>query len=772
LPRPVPWRIVLLFAAIVIAYESPSLFTGRVDFPGQLAFNAFPWKASSRPPVHANTGIVFTQLGPWTETARRAILSGEWPLWNRNSASGMPLAANQQTAIAHPFTLAGIFLPIGYAFTLSACLRLFFCLFFSFLLFREWVRDGAAIFGAIAYTFCTFHVVWLLFPHSLVTTALPAAMVGAQELARERRLPAFLLLTLGLGLMALGGQPETAFWSWLTVAAWCVYLRRHVVVASMAFILAAMLTAFFWMPTVALMPRLGRFEVMRSRVANPPNHRLGYEWLLPLLAPNIHGTPQQDNYQPPTHRHPAVLDDYGEIASGYAGIAALTLAFAAVPLFRRRPVPFFLGLMLFALLTFGEAPLWREAIRAVPLAGITMHQRLRVLGALGTAGAATIALDALPKRAIFVAAAVVAALLGGAWLLRPAHLATSFVAIQAGIGVAALVATLVALECGGRAAAFKAVADATALQIAAITLLELAALTWRYNPSCRARDVYPRTPSIRAMQTPAREPYRIAALGWSLLPDTPGAYGLEDVKTTDPILDPRYMRILRGYLHAIPNDYDQVFSDTSEPFFDFLNIRYVYAPPDLWIRDPRFALRHLGSDGAVFENLRVMPRYHLVQRFLIEPSFDGAIPRMNAIRDFSTNALVDHIPPQVLRRAPGIGTGTSAGGTVRVVRYTANRTVLEVESYGWSLLTTSDAGWPGWRAYWNGKREPVVTVNATFLGVFIPPGRGTLELRYRPEAFVNGVRVSAVGVIVVIFVIGYRLAVIRRRARHPITGNR
>src|SRR5439155_8310773 len=112
-----------------------------------------------------------------------------------------------------------------------------------------------------------------------------------------------------------------------------------------------------------------------------------------------------------------------------------------------------------------------------------------------------------------------------------------------------------------------------------------------------------------------------------------------------------------------------------------------------------------------------------VQRFLVDPPFDRAIPKINAVRDFSTTALVDHVPPQVLRRPPGvattdadgIGAGTSAGGTVRVIRYTANSPVLDVESYGWSLLATSNAGWPGWRAYWNGRREPVVTVNAAFL---------------------------------------------------------
>ena len=32
------------------------------------------------------------------------------------------------------------------------------------------------------------------------------------------------------------------------------------------------------------------------------------------------------------------------------------------------------------------------------------------------------------------------------------------------------------------------------------------------------------------------------------------AYGLEDVKTTDPISNPRYLRLLLGYLRIDPGD--------------------------------------------------------------------------------------------------------------------------------------------------------------------------------------------------------------------------
>src|SRR5438477_6792242 len=166
----VPWRIAILLWLICAGYQSQTLLSSRVDLPGALAYRVAPWRALDHRAPNANTGIVFTQIAPWTRVARDAVLRGEMPLWNRNAASGAPLLANQQTAIFHPFTLLGLLLPIGKAFTLSASLRLFAVAFFMFIFLRNFgIGTAASIFGTIAYTFCTFHVVWLLFPLGLAS---------------------------------------------------------------------------------------------------------------------------------------------------------------------------------------------------------------------------------------------------------------------------------------------------------------------------------------------------------------------------------------------------------------------------------------------------------------------------------------------------------------------------------------------------------------------------------------------------------------------------
>jgi hypothetical protein len=742
---PVSPRLAALLLAIICLYEGAALFTPRVDFPAA-AYPAYPWKALGRAPLPANTGIVFTQLAPWTRAARDQILAGELPLWNRDSAAGAPLLANQQTAIFHPFTLlAFLLLPLGKAFTLTAALRLFFVLLFTFVFFRAWdVGNAAALFGAVAYTFCTFHIVWLLFPLGLATMMLPLALAAAQEHARAARARTLATLTLALALSVLGGHPESAFWVFLTAAFYTLFLsrnRRVLLTAAVAAALAAGLTAFVWMPTAALLPKQARYELMRQRATNPPDHGLGVEWLLPLVSPNILGTPQEANYVAPPHEHPAVIDDYGETASGYAGIVTLLLAALGLVASDKKQRWFFSGLMLFALLTIAEAPVWREMIRVIPLAGVTIHQRLRILWNLGACGLATLGVCALARgrvsaRTLRGAAAGVAFILIAVWFARAEFFPGSYAWTQALVPLAAL--GLFTLAAQRRL--FPAVVAAV------VTFAELAFVTHGYNPVTHEGDVAPNTGAIAFLQRATHgKAERVAAAGWSLIPDTPTLYGLEDVKTTDPIQDVRYMRLMRGFLHAAQGDYDQVFTDASEPFFDLLNIRWLYVPPDHTFIDPRFRLAYRRRDGSVWMNSRALPRYFAVQHYAVAPELDQAIPLLKRIADFRTDAVVHDIPPSLAADAPHLANGASAPRVVRLRAYGARETTLDVDAAaGWSLVCSSDVDWPGWRAYWNGRRLPVVTVNGAFAGAFVPPERGTLVLSYWPKPFVDGGRVGAI----------------------------
>lgn len=639
--RRIPVSIAILFWLIVSGYLAPTLFSSKVDVPGALAHHAYPWKALGRRPAIANTGIVFTQLVPWTEAARRSIRAGELPFWNRDSASGSPLWANQQTALLHPFTLIGLPLSIGKAFTLSAALRLFFVLFFTYLFLRRWdVSVAAALYGAVAYAFCTFHIVWLLFPLGLATMMLPLVLAGIDELVGRQDPIAAVPLVCGVAGALLGGHPESAAWVFVLGGAYALFCTRRLAWIAGAAVIGVALSAVWWYPTWRILPYTSRTEVLEAMRASPP-HRFGAEWFLPLIRPNILGTPQAGTYHPPQPKNAGVLDDYGEVASGYSGGISILFAIVALARIRRGPRLFLALAAAFALLTIAEVPGWRSVIAHTPLIGITLVGRLRFVIAWSVAMLAAFGIDD--------------------WL---------------------------------RGARPKLVLTAT-------TLAELLFITRGYNPPSKPKDVLPVTGAIRFLQQQPR-PFRFAAIGWSFLAETPSFYGIEDIKTTDPIATPSYLRFINAF--AEPGDYDQVIRDPGHPFLDVLGVRHVYVPPDQHVGVAWWREVYRGPDGAVFENTRAVPRYH-----------------------------TDH------------------DGEVAILAYRNNSTTLHVRSKERNLLVSSDVAWPGWHARWNGREVPVVNAGRIFVGLYVPAGEGELRLSYRPPGFIEGALASSATAMLLLF---------------------
>ena len=692
----VPWGIIILLGGGVAAYQCETFFTPRVDLPARLLYAAYPWKATGSTAVKANTGIVITELVPWTEEARRALRSGEAPLWNRNTGCGSPLLANQQTAIFHPFTLAGLMLPIGKAWTLSVALRLFFLLFFGFIFARQYVPNTmAALYAAAAFGFSTFSIVMLLFPVGLTISALPLSLVAVTEWTRRPRKRSFVVLILAFVLIILSGHPETELMVGIVTGAYALYLSRRVGTMSgalLAVIAAALLTAFFWWPTVALVPFTSRYRLMQAVRSAQIGPRVGAEWTLALLWPNILGTPQAGSYRNPPPVRPDLLNDYGEIASGYAGILSLLLAPFALRKWHGRPVLFFVVAAIVALLTIMELPGWIDLYRRVPVLGLMLHQRVRFLWAFS-------------------------------------------ISILAAVGLAN-------------------VTQRRSLHVVAIVLLlcDLLATTWRYNPPSLPRDVYPVTGAIAA----ARNGGRFVALGWSFLPDTPGYYGIEDVKTTDPMQSVEYGAMLRAYLGISPDDYNQEPRDLSHSFVDFLGVRWIYVPPGQSFSRSGAREIYRGADGSVFENTAALPEARFASQYRVDEAFGlgGESPRDI---DFSREAILHHVPPQVRQettwqRQDGRSQTrfSGLGGTVNMHFASRNSSEFAVMSRGWNLLTTNEAWSPAWRVWWNRQRLPVVRVNGAFAGVLTPPGSGSVRFAYRPAEFDRGIVIAAATAIVLI----------------------
>jgi hypothetical protein len=156
--------------------------------------------------------------------------------------------------------------------------------------------------------------------------------------------------------------------------------------------------------------------------------------------------------------------------------------------------------------------------------------------------------------------------------------------------------------------------------------------------------------------------------------------------------------------------------------------------------------------GNVLESVVVLPRFFFTTSYV-----DSSNRRMNlpSPQDFRENGTVHGIPEQVVQLNRGsIAEGQMVlhgeGGPVRSRRVADGRFVVDVDSHGWNLLSSTEPWWEGWRVYRNGQRLPPMIVNGAFVGVFLPPGPATIVFRYRPAGCDAEVCACVVGLLLVL----------------------
>jgi len=96
--------------------------------------------------------------------------------------------------------------------------------------------------------------------------------------------------------------------------------------------------------------------------------------------------------------------------------------------------------------------------------------------------------------------------------------------------------------------------------------------------------------------------------------------------------------------------------------------------------------------------------------------------------------------------------GQPAMGEARVVDYRSGRVVVEVAAGAAGYLVLLDTYYPGWRAYRDGAQVPVRRANYAFRAVDVPAGTHRVEFRYQPRSFYLGLAVTALSLVMGLFV--------------------
>ncbi|HNY40029.1 MAG TPA: YfhO family protein, partial [Bryobacteraceae bacterium] len=141
--------------------------------------------------------------------------------------------------------------------------------------------------------------------------------------------------------------------------------------------------------------------------------------------------------------------------------------------------------------------------------------------------------------------------------------------------------------------------------------------------------------------------------------------------------------------------------------------------------------------GFVYEVPDALPRFFLVSRLRHAGSMDEAA-RLISAPNFSPSTEA------VVEQARSIRLDDSPPGQVRVARYEHGRVELETDAPGRQFLVSSEAFYPGWKAWIDGREAQLLPTNTGFRGLAVPAGRHSVRMEFQPGLFYVSAAVSAV----------------------------
>ncbi|MEO6487238.1 MAG: YfhO family protein [Thermoanaerobaculia bacterium] len=774
------WRVAAFFYALVFIFLRPALTSDFVNLPVDFLTILPPWTDLTRYNLVWNSEIndLVLQIVPWAHQVRESWLSFEAPLWNHMAGSGYPLLANGQSAALSPLRILALPLPLGQSFAFEASMKILAALTFTFLYCRRrgYAELPSAI-GAISFGFSSFIIVWLHFPMATVAAFVPAALYFIDLLVERVTLPRFVCAAALWTMLIFSGHPETVahiFFISLLYLVWILAVERvfpgwrdairFVLILGGALTVAALLAAPFLVPFAEALTRSKRYHELKVT----PNV-IGYysDWpsFVVLLQPHFYGeVPFEKSWGPAT----------AESITGFAGAlgigAWLTLLIHSIRTRRwRSREGFFVVATVVVLGIILGWPVISELFHVV--FKLAANARLRLMWAFLLAVQTAAVVDLVRQNharrfwliGVGFSAAVLLYLMQSPFDL-PYRRDAAFLAIAPSLLVL-LVATAVPLVPTRRR-------DLVLALLTVAIIGELWSVSRNWNPMLRDSLMYPSTPLIDKLQEfktkqPPDAPFRIVGAGPAFFANTPAIYGFEDVRTHDPMANGRYLGILRVLTGYSTEDYFAKWQNMETGVLDFLNVKYIATQRAGDLGDPqRFNLVYDGSDGRIFENQTVLPRFYPVRNVVLEFKDELFNKLMMSHSDWGNTALLDTLAVEndQMRTdmlAPRAANAPATALVLTAVTPTDYRMKAVAPRY--TMIVSSIPWWPGWKVEANGKRIEPVRVNGGFLGFPVRPGTSHVRVWYSPRSWWAGVGVAAMTALILM-----ALSVRRRISRFEV----
>jgi len=723
-------------------------------------------------------GTPSTQFIPWWEFAWGTILEGGLPLWNPWVGMGAPLAANYQTALFYPpywsylvfFILGGVRL-MAWSMTIMVVLHLIWAGIGTVKLLDD-LEIGylGQVVGGLAFSLSGYLVSRAGFLSINAATAwIPWILLFSKSITTKER-KFFWLTGLVIGFQLLAGHAQTAWYTALLAGLWITFWAistgdrkhkvRNIVIAWSKFIGAGLLgitlSAIQLIPTLeylAQSQRVGEFGYSEAMTYS------FWPWrFLTLVIPDLFGSPAAGNYWG--------YGNYWEDAV-YIGLLPIVMAVgiivksvkknngktdlnkrvAGVP--RRMLVGFltFITLISFLFALGKNTPIFPFLYRNIPSFDLFQAPtRFTIWAEISLAVLAGIAIDRFrhPEgRSLYwarlAAAGCFAITVGSiiAWVYF-GEINLTFIKSAGKTGLLGLVFTLAMLF--GPEENKDRKKDIWNYIVVGLVGVDLLVAGWGLNPGIdlgfyrinSEQEKHSRKFMYESVEYDLKFDQFFTFESFSSKNDWEDMYTYslpnlnmlqrsEMVNNFDPIVQGRYQTWMEEInkqdlskneqLMKLMNVGEIIERDGSGQ----ISIIQVANSGDNNLRLVGCALEVEGEAEAL--NLILEGKVNLDQKIIFDSTYQGAISSCNQIQ-----GEID-----ILEEKPGY------------LKLNAN---LEEDSW----IFWSQAWYPGWRGEIDGKQADVQRANYLFQAIYSSKGKHEVEFLYRPDSYIWGAGISAVGV--------------------------
>jgi hypothetical protein len=740
----------------------------------------------------------------WVESVRQ----GHFPFWNPYIKCGVPLFASAQPAVLYPLSLAYLFLPLDLAFNWTIVIHFFLAGVFTYVLMREL---GASTQGALCASLSFLFGGYLISIHNVLNTLIsvswyPLVMFCGCRMVRSGLFRWAVAAGASICCMFLGGGVEIVIFALVSLLILCLYpeilplyasdevnrLKHRVALLGLALVTFLGLSMVQFIPFVELYRQSHRYGGVPLSEAT--RWSLAPKDLIYFLLPDIYGQRlSPDRYWE--------LQNY--LKSIYIGPICAVLA--AIYFFRQRKrgFPLLAAIALALIFALGRhTPLYPFFHKYFPLFGALRYPvKFIFLFVFWLCVAAGLGLDfigrrfyqkRLPSMAYQMLLVIVAILLVGLfmlgrffpvevmgftyhWLgkpLDPGFLPTSLHNLNR-----LLIFTILASMVIFFGLRHKLARLGSPLLLILLTLdlflgnrgyaikLDSASFheetdiirTLKADPDLFRFYVLPRVQELNFSGKSYEEFHRARKefLGFDLMVE----HHLFDIDGYNVPLQPRYQRfvnLVRGQpLHApIPR------------LLNLLNVKYVLAIKPINL--PGYAYVRDGmANGKLYENRNSQPRAFLVNNYqVLENDEEFARAFYDPSFDPLSTVFLERVPRRFseLRKAP---TMPELKPSVRMLSFENNRIFMEATTPEAAFLFMSEAYYPGWQAYVDGRQEKILRANYVFRAIPLGPGSHKVEVVMAPLSFKIGLAVSVLTIVVLLS--GWICSTIRKKRAWSIS---